>query len=290
MSILRALPIAPYTLYRVFKYSVYALLTTNIFIFFFEDHGAAAQMFTDGITWRNLVDAYSSTIDTIAWVILLLLFELETAVISDDKLRGSLKWILMSIRAVCYGFIVTACYGYINKYADVTHLLAWQGPSPCDLTGDLAGDGYTYVADLDEYPPIDADSCEQLGNEPLQQIAGTQILGTAQALKAAIALAVVDIINSVTWLIVVAILELEVFLQLNSMLTDKMMLASKAVKSALYLTLLGCATYWGFKGDFIPDFWDAFLWLVAFVFIEMNIFEWHEDTREQASSVTPSTS
>ncbi len=285
MSILRALPIAPYTLYRVFKYSVYALLTTNIFIFFFEDHGAAAQMFTDGISWRNVVDAYSSTIDTIAWVVLLLLFELETAVISDEKLRGSLKWVLTAIRAVCYGFIVTACYGYINKYADVTNLLAWQGPAPCDLPDE----GYTYVADLDEYPPIDAGSCAALGNAPLQQIAGTKILGTTEAVRAAIALAVVDIINSVTWLVVVAILELEVFLQLAGRLTDKMMLVGKAVKSALYLTLLGCATYWGFKGDFIPDFWDAFLWLVAFVFIEMNIFEWHEESRGADDARIPGT-
>jgi hypothetical protein len=31
------------------------------------------------------------------------------------------------------------------------------------------------------------------------------------------------------------------------------------------------------KGDFI-DFWDAFLWLVAFVFIELNIFNWNQET------------
>jgi hypothetical protein len=30
------------------------------------------------------------------------------------------------------------------------------------------------------------------------------------------------------------------------------------------------------------DFWDAFLWLVAFVFIELNVFEWHKETQEQA--------
>jgi hypothetical protein len=28
------------------------------------------------------------------------------------------------------------------------------------------------------------------------------------------------------------------------------------------------------------DFWDAFLWLVAFVFIEMNIFQWQREVRE----------
>ena len=45
------------------------------------------------------------------------------------------------------------------------------------------------------------------------------------------------------------------------------------MKFVLYSTLLLAAIYWGFKGGFL-DFWDAFLWLVAFVFIEMNVFEW----------------
>jgi hypothetical protein len=39
------------------------------------------------------------------------------------------------------------------------------------------------------------------------------------------------------------------------------------------------AVYWGFEGDFV-DFWDAFLWLVAFFFIEMNVVEWRRE--EQA--------
>ena len=29
------------------------------------------------------------------------------------------------------------------------------------------------------------------------------------------------------------------------------------------------------------DFWDAFLWLVAFVFIELNVFQWREEREEQ---------
>ena len=32
---------------------------------------------------------------------------------------------------------------------------------------------------------------------------------------------------------------------------------------------------------------DAFLWLVAFIFIEMNIFKWHEEVEEAERSSTP---
>ncbi|NNJ64531.1 MAG: hypothetical protein HKP16_03120, partial [Xanthomonadales bacterium] len=67
----------------------------------------------------------------------------------------------------------------------------------------------------------------------------------------------------------------------KGLLTDRMLAVGKWVKGFFYAVLLFCAIYWGFEGDFL-DFWDAFLWLVAFIFIEMNIFQWHEETEEQA--------
>ena len=52
------------------------------------------------------------------------------------------------------------------------------------------------------------------------------------------------------------------------------------MKGLLYLALFVCAVYWGFYGDFL-DFWDAFLWLLAFFMIELNIFNWHEHVKEE---------
>jgi hypothetical protein len=50
------------------------------------------------------------------------------------------------------------------------------------------------------------------------------------------------------------------------------------MKVFLYLLLLLAAIYWGVNGDFL-DFWDAFLWLVAFFFIELNVVEWRHEVR-----------
>ena len=55
--------------------------------------------------------------------------------------------------------------------------------------------------------------------------------------------------------------------------------ASNVSKFALYSILFIAAVYWGLYGDFV-DFWDAFLWLVAFFFIEMNVVEWRKEDRE----------
>jgi hypothetical protein len=67
-------------------------------------------------------------------------------------------------------------------------------------------------------------------------------------------------------------------------LTSKMMFAFKYIKGILYAILLFCAIYWGVEGSFL-DFWEAFLWLLAFIFIELNIFQWNSETEEEKEHV-----
>jgi hypothetical protein len=76
-------------------------------------------------------------------------------------------------------------------------------------------------------------------------------------------------------------LEVDVWLQLQGQLQGRILAISKWIKMVLYSILFAAAVYWGLLGDFL-DFWDAFLWLVAFVFIEMNIFKWREETEVNA--------
>ena len=74
-------------------------------------------------------------------------------------------------------------------------------------------------------------------------------------------------------------LEVDVWLQERNRFEGAALWISNASKFVLYSALLLAAIYWGIKGDFV-DFWDAFLWLVAFIFIELNIFEWREEVKE----------
>lgn len=267
--------------YRVFKYTMYSLLAINIVFWFREDLAASAQTFADGVSWRNAVEAFSSTVDTVAWVVLLLLFELETAVIPDEKLRGSLKWVLSAIRAVCYTFITYALWGYLAKYGLITDLLPLAASDPCALIGG----GYSYINSLDDYLPLTAHNCAALAGQPLYQVAGTQIVGSASQVELARNLALTDVINASTWLIVVVTLEIEVWLQLKQLLSARLLRANKALKAGLYTILFGCAVYWGIDGQFL-DFWDAFLWLVAFLFIELNIFRWQAGTEPAATALS----
>jgi hypothetical protein len=81
-------------------------------------------------------------------------------------------------------------------------------------------------------------------------------------------------------LLVVLVLEIDVRLQEHNRYEGLAYRISAILKFALYATLLYAAIYWGMKGDFV-DFWDAFLWLVAFVFIELNVVEWRKEAREE---------
>lgn len=268
--------LTPHRVFQVFKYTIYFLLALNIIFWFREDLAASAETFQGAITWANMVEAFSSTVDTVAWVVLLALFELETAVIPDEKLKGGVKWLFTGLSLLCYLFIVYSFYGYCVKFGMISNTVPFTVTDICSL----AGAEWNYIASLDDYPPIDLASCALMQGQPLLQVAGTDLIATPEMHADALSLAIVDIVNAGTWLIIVVLLEVEVLLQIREKLTSRMMYFGKFIKGFFYLVLFVCAIYWGLEGSFL-DFWDAFLWLVAFVFIELNIFQWHEDVEDQ---------
>ena len=267
-------------LFQLFKYTVYALLALNIYWFWREEYLAAAVQFPNGVQLANLIDAYAATIDTAAWVVLLLMFELETYVLEDHHYSPTVTWTLHGVRALCYVFIVYAFYGYFVNLA-----FFWQ---TAELAGvgdlcSLAGNGWSYAIDLDEYTEITAANCTSFSDAGRYlQFDGILAVVDSDGFGAIKNLAWVDVINAGVWLLVVLLLEVDVWLQERDRLEGAALTVSNASKVVLYGTLLFAAIFWGIKGDFV-DFWDAFLWLVAFVFIELNVFEWRQESLEEAA-------
>ncbi len=64
-------------LFQGIKYLTYCLLILNVYLFLAEELGALQHTFLEGFRAGELIQVFSTTIDTAAWVILLLLFELE---------------------------------------------------------------------------------------------------------------------------------------------------------------------------------------------------------------------
>jgi len=274
-------------LYQLFKYTVYALLTLNVVVFFLEEHAAAELQFADGVGLLDIIEAYSATIDTFAWVILLLMFELETWVLNDEQFTRRVAWSLHGLRALCYVFIVYAFYGYVANLQFVLDVVPLASIS--DLCSLVAG-GWSYAATLDEYVAITAANCSNwtdassfLRYRDLPAV--VDVTGSIEIIR----LAWVDVINAAVWILVVVVLEIDVRLQERDSLEGIALRVSNLAKFVLYSALLLAAVYGGLKGDFL-DFWDAFLWLVAFVFIELNVFEWRAEEQAERAAELPASS
>lgn len=264
-------------LFQLFKYTIYALLMINVYVFFVEEFNAAKLQFSTGVALGQVIEAYAATIDTAAWVVLLLMFELETYVLEDRHFTPLVARSLQGVRVFCYVFIVYAFYGYVANLIFVNQVTSF--PAISDLCAVVA-DNWSYAVDLDEYVGVTAANCSSLSAATeFMKFQNMPALVDAAGFKDIRNLAWVDAINSSVWLLVVLVLEVDVRLQERNRFEGFALVASSLSKTVLYSLLLLAAIFWGFKGDFV-DFWDAFLWLVAFAFIELNIFEWRRETKQ----------
>lgn len=268
-------------LYTLFKYTIYALLIYNIYLFFVDDYNASIHTFSEGITLANAIEAFTATIDTVNWVVLLLLFELETWVISDEVLeKKGVKWILMATRTICYVFLIYAVYGYFSKFFMLYAYEPLLVKDVCSLVdGKIA-----MIITMDEYVFLSAENCHLLQGLELSKITGQNLIADQASLVATQRLGWVDIINATAWLAVVVVLEADVWFQLKGKLEGFVLRVSTLLKGVLYSALVLCAIYWGVLGGFL-EFWDALLWIIAFVFIELNLFQWQQETHENRATV-----
>lgn len=157
-----------------FKYSVYALLTINIYLFL--QHATVRE-----------------AIDSLGWVMLLLLFEWETSHAQTLPPRR----VVAVLEALAYGLILFA----LLQFA----LHATEKP--------------------------------------------------------------LDLINGVTWLLVVLGIELDIRRPVSPE-TAAYRLRHR-VKWCLYALLMLMAVLWGLRGEAL-NFYDAFLWILCFFAVELN--------------------
>ena len=264
-----------YQLFRSVKYATYLALSFNVYLFFEQELLASDVSQLDALSVTAMVQLFSATLDTAAWLVLLLLFELETAILPDEKLVGLNRWLIHGLRLVCGAAIVSAFFGYVGEW-QVFFEASSIPAAPCSLVDQ----GWTLLTGFDEFAPLDATSCLTIGTDALQITALDQVVASPQIFTDAHDLAMVDVINAGAWILVVLLLEIEVRQQLQGGLPARLQWVFNGAKALVYATLALAAVYWGFEGDFL-DFWDAALWLFAFVFIEMNVFEWQRELDAQ---------
>jgi hypothetical protein len=88
-----------------------------------------------------------------------------------------------------------------------------------------------------------------------------------------------DFVNSVTWILVILVLQYDIYFPGHYGQSE--WTARNIIKFALYAALFVFAVLWGIQGEAL-DFYDAFLWILSFFVIEMNIFNFEHRLVEES--------
>lgn len=267
-------------IFNAIKYLTYGYLGYNGLQFFADEAAASATTFQNGLSFSEVIEVYSASIDTTFWLMLVALLELETYIIDDEVLkRPGVKWGMIAARSICYAMIVYAWYGYIVKSMFQADIVPLAIANACLLVDQ----GYSILVGLEEYIPLTAESCRTLVGQELYRLNGYNIVAPLDALHYARNVGFIDNFNSTAWLGVVLVLEIDVWYQLKGDYKGLLYKVSYIMKAILYSILIGCAVAWGYTGVWL-DITDAVLWLFAFFFIELNLFTWQQETEEEEAA------
>jgi hypothetical protein len=261
---------------QVIKWIVYTLLLVNFALYIRNDWQIAEHTMRNGGSFLKWTQEFATTIDDSAWFMLLFLLELETYVLSDEKLEGQTRWIILAIRIPCYIFLIhtLGAYGYY-VYEMYFLVFAAEVTNLCQLVGT----NVSYAENL-AYNLLDQTNCESLSNaSQFFYIEPSLVVTDTDGLAVERHLAWVDFLEAAIWLGILFTIELMVRLQdrnITSGPTIKFIYKSKFI---LYLLLWGAAGYWIYKGHLMFA-WDEFLWISGFFAIEMNVSDWRKEIDE----------
>ena len=262
------------------KWSVYLALIVN-FGFYVNDDWQAFQSALGGeADLEETLESFATSIDVIAWLGLVFLFELETYILSDDAFKGWVPRALILLRLVCYGSICFAAYGYVaieidnfkvTPIAEITDLCA------------VAGQGTAIQIDLINYEDITRENCANISQgPPFFQIDQNLSIVDGPVLEHVQEMGFIDVINAFTWLIVVFFIEVEIRLQSADRFGSRIVPWVRRTKTVFYGVLWINAIIWLVTG--YPMYtYDAMLWIVGFWAIELNLAEWEQDRVEELS-------
>ena len=259
------------------KWTVYTLLIINFVFYIFEDTRRAAFTLHSGSTLLDWTSAFANTIDVSAWFILLAMFEIETYVLDDDKLKGRLATLLHGVRLVCILMIAHTIYAYAIYVSDLKPTVAIPNvTSLCELTNE----NVSFVYNL-EYTDIDENNCSQLSDATeFFRVANDPVVSDLKGLSLERDLALADLAEAVLWILVLVAIEIIVRLQGHGITSGAVITTVNYTKYAIYTALLALGVYWATLSHWLY-LWDELVWIGGFAAIEMNLSEWREEIDER---------
>jgi hypothetical protein len=266
--------------FRIFKGVIFSILLLNLCFYLYEDVTAYLYLAPDS-TFLDVLEGFAVTIDYVAWMVLIVLFEIETSDHASGRLVGTRKWVITGMTAACYVVLVYAAWGYAAALIDTYKYEAIEMGTVCDLVPEH----FAYLSEDARPIELTQVTCESFMRSTVLKSPADNVITTQDVLLLNRKLGWVDVFNASAWLLIVLLFQVEVMLEQAKRLTKRIFISVTAVKIASYLVLFGCAVYWTIFSAFI-DSWDAWLWLIAFVLIDLNLLGIDEDEPPDAIAVT----
>ena len=265
------------------KWIVYALLIINWGFYIYEDWDRAVHTLNKGSTVFDWAREFATSIDESAWFVLLFMFELETYILEDRDWKGWVARTVHGVRLVCFVMIMHTVYAFAATLIDFEPTVIVENVSNlCDMTND----DVSYVYNL-EYTEITEQTCNSLsGESQFYRVGNDPVVSTIAGLNLERDLAWADLVEVVTWLLILLSIEFVVRVQERGVTGGMAISVANKLKIFLYLILFGLAVYWASLSHWLYT-WDTFVWIAGFAAIEMNISEWRDELlEEQHGTVT----
>jgi hypothetical protein len=263
--------------FRIFKIVIFWVLMVNLFYYLYEDVKAYLYL-APGATLFDVLEAFAVSIDYVAWMVLIVLFEMETSAKTKDRFTGARKWVIAGLTAACYVVLVYAVYGYVAALGDAYNYEPIESRPACYF----ANTGFAYVSLAARPIELTHENCSEFAGKEIFKSPKDNLIATETNLRALKKLSWVDVFNSNAWLIIVLLFQVELSLEQLNKLTKRRLTVVMAWKGFAYLVLLCCAIYWTVFSAFI-DYWDAWLWLLAFILIDLNMLGLEESQNQKVS-------
>jgi|TARA_B110000503_G_scaffold65220_1_gene102581 hypothetical protein len=263
---------------QTLKWVVYALVIINFGLYVRDDWVIAGHTLYSGSSLFDISRAFATTIDESAWIILLLLFELETYLLSDEPLSRGKARLMQGIRLVCYISLAHTLYAYAVYLTEIYGSVPIEGiTSLCQLVDKDLSYAFNLV-----YSEINSSNCASLSsaNQFFYVDPPTFfIVEDSAGLVIEKQLAWVDMFEAIIWLLILFTIEVAVWLQDRNIGEGLIFRGLSITKFCLYSLLWVAAGYWIYRGHYMFA-WDEFVWIAGFVAIEMNIVEWRNEINE----------
>ena len=263
-------------LQQMFKWTVYFLLSVNFGFYIADDWQRATLTLTAENTLFQWLGEFATSIDESAWLILILMLELETYVFEGKRLSRWTSVLMQSVRLVCFLMIAYTIFAYGQYLYKITPTVPVESVSSlCELTNQ-----HVFFTSNLEYTAVTEETCRQLSSDSsFFWVNGTTVVTDTSGLALERRMARMDVADVSIWIIIILLIEVVLRMQDRGISGGRVISAFNRTKAVGYGLILGIGVFWANLSHWLY-LWDAILWVGGFTAIEMNLSEWRGEMGE----------